>query len=244
MIKAAFLICLAIPHGLGLANAAAAQSIDAAHSAYQEGRFVEAAELGEALQTSEGYALAAESLAIYGHYLAEDEEKADLLSRAMRSAQQAIRSDGENPQGYLQSAHAMGRYTQAIGTLKVKREYANKVRAAIERALLLDPDLAAAHLSLATWHAEAVKEGGFMARMLYGANKNDALAHYEQAIQLAPDAKIGFAEYAIGLLLLDERRHGEQARDLLRRAIELPARDAHDRIIHQRAVAKLAEINV
>ena len=244
MIRAAFLTSAAITLALALASAAAAPSIDAVRCAFREGRFVEAAELGEALETSEGFALAAESLAIHGYYLADDQEKADLLSRAMLLAQEAIRRDGQNPAAYLQSAHTMGRYAQAIGTLKVKREYAKKVRAAIEQALLLDPGMAAAHLSMAAWHAEAVKGGGFMARVLYGANKKDALAHYELAIQLAPDAKMGFAEYAIGLLLLDERRHREQARDLLRRAIELPARNAHDHIIHQRAAAKLTEIDV
>ena len=242
MIRAAFLSGVAI--ALALASARAAPSIDAVRSAFREGRFVEAAELGAALETSEGYALAAESLAIHGHYLAGDEEKADLLSHAMHLAQEAIRADADNPQAYLQSSHAMGRYTQAIGTLKVKRDYAMQVRAAIEQALLLDPGMAAAHLSLATWHAEAVKGGGFMAKVLYGANKKDALAHYEQAIQLAPDEKIGFTEYAIGLLLLDERRNRERARDLLRRAIELPAGDVHDRIVHERAVEMLAEIDL
>lgn len=239
---ASLLLCMAVFLG------AAAQIADAgeagpAREAFAEGRFVEAAGIAESLGTSEGYALAAESLAIHGHYLALPEAKPDLLRRAMQLAQEAIRADGDNPQAHLQSAHAMGRYTQAIGTLKVKREYAGQVRAAIEQALLLDPALAAAHLSLATWHAEAVKGGGFMARMLFGASKDDALAHYEQAIQLAPGEKVGFAEYAIGLLRLDGRRNREQARRLLQRAIELPARHAHDRIVHERAVAKLAELD-
>ena len=241
--RLASLACLIVGFGLLRAETAGSQSIEAARSAFHEGRFVEAADIGEALKTSEGYALAAEALAIHGYYLAGEETRADLFGRAMQLAQESIRSDAENPQAYLQSAHAMGRYTQAMGTLKVKREYATQVRAAIERALLLDPGMAAAHLSLGTWHAEAVKGGGFMARMLYGANAKDALAHYEQAIQLAPDEKMGFAEYAAGLLLLNERRNREQARSLLMRAVELPSRDAHDRIIHERAAAMLAELD-
>ena len=234
----------ALGFSLILAGAASAQSIEAARTALSEGRFVEAAKLGEALNTSDGYALAAEALAIHGHYLAAEDTKAELLDRAMQLGQEAIREDSENPAAHLQHAHAMGRYTQAVGTLKVKREYAGQVRAALERALILEPGLAEAHLSLGAWHAEAIRGGGFMARMLFGASGNDAIAHYGAALELAPDAKIVHAEYALGLLLLDRRRHLEEARSLLERARELPARDAHDRIVHDRVIARLAELDI
>ena len=46
---------------------ASAQSLEEARSAFSEGRFLEAAELGEALGTSAGYALAARSLTVYAH---------------------------------------------------------------------------------------------------------------------------------------------------------------------------------
>lgn len=238
------LACLTLGFCLLSAGAASGQSIDAARTALSEGRFVEAAEIGETLNTSHGYALAAEALAIHGHYLAAEEAKAELLGRAMRLGQEAIRKDLENPAAHLQHAHAMGRYTQAVGTLKVKREYAGRVRAALERALFLKPGLAEAHLSLGAWHAEAIAGGGFMARVLFGASANDALAHYDAALELAPDAKIVHAEYALGLLLLNRRKHLEEARRLLERARELPARDAHDRIVHDRVIANLAELDI
>lgn len=235
-----------LPAGIGLLSAAAAsgQSIEAARAALSEGRFVEAAEVAEALDTSDGYALAAEALAIHGHYLAAEDTKVELLGRAMQLGQEAIRKDSENPAAHLQHAHAMGRYTQAVGTLGVKREYAGRVRAALERALLLKPGLAEAHLSLGAWHAEAIRGGGFMARVLFGASGNEARAHYNAALELAPDAKIVHAEYALGLLLLDRRRHLEEARSLLERARELPSRDAHDRIVHDRVIANLAELDI
>jgi len=82
-----------------------------------------------------------------------------------------------------------------------------------------------------------------MARVLFGASGNEARAHYNAALELAPDAKIVHAEYALGLLLLDRRRHLEEALSLLQRARELPSRDAHDRIVHDRVIAKLAELD-
>ena len=238
------LACLHLGWCLLLAGAANGQSIEAARTALSEGRFVEAAEIAEALNTSDGYALAAEALAIHGHYLAPEDAKAELLDRAMQLGQEAIRKDTENPAAHLQHAHAMGRYTQAVGTLKVKREYAGRVRAALERALFLKPGLAEAHLSLGAWHAEAIRGGGFMARVLFGASGSEAVAHYKAALELAPDTKIVHAEYALGLLLLDRRRNLEKARSLLERARELPSRDAHDRIVHDRVVAKLTELDI
>lgn len=244
MIKAAFLTCVTITHVLLLASATGAQSLDAARAAYAEGRFIEAAGLAEDLKTSEGYALAAKSLAIHSYYIAEDDEKQALFDRAMPLAQEAIRLDAVNPKAHLQSAHAMGRYAQTIGVLQTISEgYVEKVRKAIENALLLDPEMAAAHLSLATWHAEAVNgSGAFMADLLYGATEADAIAHYERAIKLAPDEKVVLVEYALGLLLLDDENR-EQARDLFVRALEMPSKDAYDRILHQRTVERLAALD-
>lgn len=73
--------------------------------------------------------------------------------------------------------------------------------------------------------------------------KREYAGRVRAALELEPDAKIVHAEYALGLLLLDRRRHLEEARGLLERARELPARHAHDRIVHDRVIAKLAELD-
>ena len=72
MLKAISLICSTVAQALLLAlllaGAARAQSVEAARAAYAEGRFIHAAELAASLKTSEGYALAARSLAVYTSY--------------------------------------------------------------------------------------------------------------------------------------------------------------------------------
>lgn len=231
-------VCLCVPVGT-----TGAQSIEEARTAFAEGRFTEAADLARVLDTSEGYALTADSLAIYGYYLAPDSEKAGLFERAVAFAWKAVRLDPANPQGHLQLAHALGRYAQVIGLLTALKEgYAGQIRDAAQEALRLAPDMAAAHLSCAAWHAGAVSGGGFIAGLLYGANEEDALAHFERALELAPKEKIVLLEYALGLLSLDAIGNREQARDLLDRAIRLPQKDAHDRIVHQKAVERLAAL--
>ena len=111
MLKTALLALSTMLHLL-LAGTAAAQSLEAARAAQDEGRFIEAARLGEALGTADGYALAAESLAIHGYYVAKEPEKEALFERAMGLAEEAVRLDPVNPEAHLQSAHAMGRYAQ------------------------------------------------------------------------------------------------------------------------------------
>ena len=231
--------CMCVPAG-----SAGAQSLEEARSVYAEGRFTEAAELAQGLDTSEGYAFAANSLAIYGYYMAPDSEKEGLFRRSEDLARKAIRLDASNPEAFLQLAHAMGRHAQVGGIWEAFNEgYAGQVRDAIQEAHRLNPDMAAAHLSFAVWHAEAVSNGGFFAGLLYGSNEEDALVHFERALELAPQNKVVLLEYALGLLNLDPIGNRGKARDLLERAISLPQKDAHDRIIHRKAVERLAALD-
>ena len=233
------IVCIFVPAGT-----AGAQSIEEARAEYAEGRFVEAADLARVLDTSEGYVLAAASLAIYGYYIALDNEKEGLFRRAAELALKAVRLDPANPESHLQLAHTMGRHAQVIGVLEaLNAGYAGKVRKAIQEALRLAPDMAAAHLSLGSWHAGVVSRGGIIASLLYSASEEDALVHFARALELAPQEKVVLLEYALGLLSLDEEKYGKKARNLLKRATSLPSKDAHDRIIHRKAIERLAALN-
>lgn len=234
----------AVAYALLLSGAAGAQTMEGARAAYADGRFVEAAELGAALKTSESSALAAQSLAMQGHFFVTgQEEKKALFQRAVELAEEAVRLDPANPEAHIQLAHATGRYAQVIGFLQaVAGGYATRVRESVEEALRLDPDKAAAHLSMATWHSEIVNAAGGMAGFLYGATKKKARRHYGRTIELKPDAKVALVEYAFGLLLMDEERNREEARGLLERAVKKPSRDAVDRLYHEQAAARLAAL--
>lgn len=244
MIKALSPTCATIACVLLLSGAAGAQSMKEMRAVYAEGRFVEAAELGAALKTSESHALAAQSLAMQGHFFTEDDEKKKaLFQRAVELAEEAVRLDPANPEAHIQLAHTTGRYGQALGFLQaVTGGYATRVRESVEEALRLDPDKAAGHLSLATWHAEIVNAGGAMAGFLYGASASEARRHYARTLELMPNAKVVCVEYAFGLLLLDEEGNREEARGLLERALEKPSKDAVDRLYHKQAVARLAAL--
>ena len=214
-----------------LAAELSAQSIDDARSAYADGRFLQAADLGEALATSEGYTLAAQSLAVYAHYEAADEDWSEVIERAMRMGEEAVRADPANPEAHCQFAHAVGRYAQPVGTAKALRKgLAGKIRDALEAALDIDPGYPGAHLTLGGWHAD-VADAGFLARKIYGAGREEAVYHYERALEQAPESKILLYEYGIRLPELDKENGMERAREMLEKALGLPVGDVYESYI-------------
>ena len=239
------LVCLMTIHAVPFDNVSAAEPIDAARSAYAKGHFIDAAKIAETVETTRGFALAAESLTIHAHFIASKGEKEALLQRAAELARRAIRADPNNAVAHLQLARAIGRRAQVVGSLEAaNRGYAEQIRDATQTALRLDPDMAAAHLSLGLWHAEIVGAvGGFLADLSYGANSKDAISYLNRALKLAPDAKAVYLECALGVLVLNERQYRDTARKLLKRAIEIPAKDAYDRLIEGRAVERLAALD-
>lgn len=219
-----------------------AQSIDDARTAFEEGRFLEAADLAEALETSGGYALAAQSLAVYGHYVAAEDDRKEFVERAMELGEEAVRADSTNPEAYYQSAHAVGRYAQNVGTFTaLRRGLADKIRDLLEAALATNPDFAKAHMALGGWHA-GIHRAGRVARFVYRGNRENAVIHFERALELAPDSKIVLLEYARNLPELDRESGRERAGGLLSKAAELPARDALEEFVHQDVLKALADL--
>ena len=243
VVKTAFNVVILFGLAAAAAATAAAQSIEEARTAFDDGRFLEAAELGEAIGTSESLTLANVSLVTHGYFLAEDDEKQAYYVRAMELGDRAVQLDPDDAESTLRWAQAMGRYAQTIGSMKAARQgYAGKIREAIEAALALDPENAMAHVSLAAWHAEGIKEGGFMARALFGASRKRAEEHYERAFELDPESKSVVYEYARGLLLLSGRKNRDRALNLFASIAELPSVNAADRLLAERAVRKLAKL--
>ena len=221
--------------------AALAQPLDAARTAFEEGRFAEASELAAAVGTSGALALAAETLAIHGFHVAKESERQALFQRAQAFAEEAIRLDDTNTEAHLQLSHAMGRYAETLGKGMKALGLAKPVCEAMERAVALAPDLGRAHLSLASWHAEA--SGNLTGRMMTGASKKKAAEHFERAYALAPADKAVQVEYAKGLLALNKRRNRERARELFTQAAETPPRDAYEAILREQAREGLAALD-
>ena len=67
---------------------------------------------------------------------------------------------------------------------------------------------------------------------MYGGNPEDAIAHFERAMELEPDHKVVLHGYGTRLSFLDEESGKERAEEMLLRALELPVRDVYEDYIH------------
>ena len=217
------------------AGTGSAEPIDAARAAYTDGRFLEAVELVEGVGTAQALSLANLSLINYGYFIAAEDEKLTIYERAMALGERAAVLDPEDAESLLYWSHAIGRYMKQVGVMKAMRSgYVGKIRELAETALELEPDFALAHTTLGAWHAEGIKQGGFMARTLFGASKKKAREHFERAIKLAPDSKAIVYEYGRGQLNLNRRKNRALALEFYARALEIPASNAAERLLDQR----------
>ena len=220
-----------------------AQLIEDARVAFREGRFLDAADLGEADGTSDGYALAAQSLAVYGHYVAPEDDRNAVLERAAEFGEAAVGADPANAEAHFQAAHALGRRALSIGRLSALREgLAGRTRDFLESALAIRPDFADVHAALGSWHAD-IADAGRIARWMFGGNREEAIIHFERALELAPDSKVVLLEYALRLPELDRDGGRERARAMLSHAVEVPAPDAYGEFIHGDIVEALASLD-
>lgn len=220
----------------------AAGPLDAARAAWSEGRFVEAADLAEAAGGAKGFAFAAESLAVQAFYVAPEADRPALFDRALALVARALEAKPDAAFTHMAAARVMGRHGQTLTTGEAQDlGYGTKIRDILKRALELEPDSAQAMTGLAAWNARVVSVlGSFLGSITYGARESTALELFDRVLKLAPGEKVPRYEYARALRLLEGDM--DRAKELLRQALALPAKNAYQRIIDERAAALLAEI--
>jgi tetratricopeptide (TPR) repeat protein len=219
----------------------AAATLEDAWRAYHRGEFGRAVELGLGIGPL-GCGVANKAANIYATYL-EPDEKARLalfLESAARAESVFKRSSAVVNAWYFH-AQALGRYGQGISVVKALAQgLGGKVRASLEHAIRLDPRHADAHVAMGTWHAEIVsKVGATLAGLTYGATREQAVAHFEAALELNPHSAIARIEYANGLAMMSGKAGLERATALYREAASCPSADAMERLDTELAKAEL-----
>ena len=181
--------------------------------------------------TEHGGTVAVKATSIYATHLeTKAAAKVAHYQEAMAMATALIKAEPKNPNAHYQYAYAAGRYGQSISVIKALKEgYGGKIKAALETALKLDAKHADAHTAMGAYHAEIIdKVGALVGKLTYGANKDAAVEHYEQATKLNPASPIAHIEYANGLLMLFGDKQEDKAVKLYEKAAKMKAKDAMD----------------
>jgi tetratricopeptide (TPR) repeat protein len=126
---------------------------------------------------------------------------------------------------------------------KSKVEYSKKVYTEATKALRLDPDSDFGHLILAQWNFQMVFLNPFLkafTEIIYGqfppASKEEAIAHYKRAIELAPERIVHHAEFAKALDVMGDTN---EARLQWTKVTELKPIYAQDRRYQAMAIKRL-----
>jgi tetratricopeptide (TPR) repeat protein len=210
---------------------------------YHRGDFHAAADLGSR-QGVPGYVVANKATAMYAHYLERSKQaKLKLFQDVAARADEARAILPDDANSHYLFANALGRYSQGISVVEALAQgLGGKVKDALERTLVLQPEHAEAHAALGTYHAEVVgKVGGMLARLTYGASKDQALEHYDRALALHPHSAIVRIEYANGMLLLFGNRRLDDATRLYVEASKLESCDAMEKLDVEYAKSRLEE---
>ncbi len=222
-----------------LLSSALAQNQQAARDLFNEGKWQEAANAALALNTSEGYAMAAEATTV-GASLVPDNQKKPLFSKAQEYAKKAIAMNANNADAYFELARAEGRFAQYVGVFQ-SLGLAKDMKANLDKAVALDPKMAGAYVALGLWNANLDSGGlkGAVAAQQTGAKKANVAPNFEKAIALEPNAITHRVEYANALLLQGNKA---AARAQLEKAVTFSATNFWEKRDLASAQAMLAKL--
>lgn len=202
------------------------------HKAVQAGR-----KSGDA-----GVNAAVKAQCVYANYLEQDPKaRLALFEEAAGWADERRGAAPEDANAHYLYAFALGRYGQGISVAKALTQgFGGKIRDALTRALELQPKHAEAATAFGAYQSEVIdKVGGVVAGLTYGAKKESALRHFEQAAKLCPHSPIVHIEHANGLILLFGKARIDDATRLYEKAAAADPADAMERLDVEHAKGEL-----
>lgn len=220
----------------------AALLLQDAWRAFHRGDFAEAARLGKDLGPL-GHNVENKATIIHATYLETDPERKQILLLKCAERAQGLQDRAPDiANAFYFHAQALGRYSQSISVMRALAEgLGGRIKASLERAIALEPRHADAHLALALFHAEVIgKVGALTGSLTYGASRDAALRHFDQARRLNPHSAIVHIEHANGLLALFGKAKLAEARQLYQEAVECVPADAMERLDIELARSELA----
>jgi len=219
------------------------EAVQQAWRHYHAGEFEQAVAAGLDAGV-EGYSAANKAAVIYATHLEKSgPKKVKVLEEAMRRGEKAVAERPKDANAHYMYAMAAGRYSQEISVAKALAQgLGGRIKDALAQALKLQPRHADAHVALGAWHAEVIgKVGAMVGGLTYGAKKDAAIEHFQQALKLNPDSAIARIEYANGLVTLFGKEKLAAAEKLYAEAAKQKPLDAMERLDVEAARAELED---
>ena len=163
-----------------------ARAADALYALYAGGKYDEAIQAGLAAHSAAGYAIAAR--AVLADAALRDAPCLECLKRAENFARSAISADPHQADGHVWLAASLGLEGRITGLVMARvHNTPNEAKGELDIALKDDPDNPYALAAAGGWHVEIVRAGGaYLARHIYGASLERALALFDRAVHEAP----------------------------------------------------------
>ncbi|MEL6753620.1 MAG: hypothetical protein AAFO57_06325 [Pseudomonadota bacterium] len=211
------------------------EPIRLASTAFDEGRYREAARLAEETGHADSYALAARAV-LAEVMCGEGDPPEEMLRRAEALAEAALADDPSHAEGRLQLAIAWSLRVRGLSRSAAWRTgLGTEARALVESVLEDDPDNAFGHGFLAVWHVEVVRRGGSFGAAMMDASLSEGLAHYAKAAELSPgDASLHW-QMARALAAHNPRRHRDRIERALAAAAAATGETALEEVMARRA---------
>jgi|SRR5262245_41473658 len=239
MLSRDFIRVLCVWLSLVLAAAPVLAADNRAVMLFQNGDYLAAADAAAMEGDAAGYALAAR--AVLAEASLRESPCVECLKRAESYARQAIAADGNNLEGQLQLALALGYQARLVGPLRARfQRFPEQARTAIDTALRLAPDDPWA-LSLAgAFNIEVVRSGGrLLGNFFYSASFDDGVTYFQRAIGQDPDNPVIKLQYALSLTSYAFESRRNEIVAVLQSVTKGPASDAYGKAMKQRAAGLL-----
>ena len=209
---------------------------------FHSGAFQQAVEAGRAAGGA-GINAAVKAQCVYAHYVERDAKtRLACFEEAAAWADEHRGEAAQDANAHYLYAYALGRYGQGISVAKALAQgFGGKIRDALTKALALDAKHAEAAVAFGAYQSEVInKVGALVAGLTYGAKRESALAHFEQAAGLFPESPIVRIEHANGLILLFGKARLAEATKLYEAAAAAKPHDAMERFDVEHAKRELA----
>jgi tetratricopeptide (TPR) repeat protein len=242
-------LCAAALGFLALAmSLCAAQGIDApslAYQAFKDGRFEDAIKLGSAGSSADDLSIAAAALMAKGRFYLTGDERIMALNQAQALARRAIRLEPGHVRAHMVLAVALGAASREMGLWDAYFSNNAEVgRREIDQCLSLSGESARARALVGEWHLEVVRRGGaHFAQMIYGADIDQGIAAFEQAMAASPDDPIIPAEFGLALIALGDDAYLPRAAQALNQALSIAPRDAYEKLTLDQARTALEQLS-